>query len=353
MSLPSLNQPFVIGTSPTALGPVPRISCQMTRSDLWGTVKARWGVGRMSYTVDPGLYAIGTPDSESPVLATSNYKMTFDVLRQSLQDISAWILVVDTQGINVWCAAGKGTFGTDELVRRIETARLSEIVWHRRIILPQLAAPGVAAHEVRRRSGFRVLYGPIRAEDIRQYLAQGCQAGPEMRRKTFGLKERIVLIPVELVGACKTALLALPLFFLLGGLAGQGSFLKEGSATALFAAIALGAAILAGAVLTPILLPWLPGRAFSLKGVVPGLVAAGLVAFIRLSWWGPMPAMLEIVGWGLLTVAAATYAAMNFTGASTYTSLSGVKKEMRVAVPLQIVAALTGVILWAGSVMLA
>ena len=325
----------------------------MTRTDLWGTVKARWGVGRMSYTVDPGLYAVGTPDSESPVLATSNYKMTFDVLRRALQDISAWIVVVDTQGINVWCAAGKGMFGTDELVRRIVTTHLPEIVRHRRIILPQLAGPGVAAHEVRRRSGFRVLYGPIRAGDIRQYLAQGCQAGPEMRRKTFGLRERVVLIPVELVGACKTALLALPLFFFLGGLADQGSFLMEGFSTALFAAVALGAAIVAGGVVTPILLPWLPGRAFSLKGVAPGLAAAGFVAFIKLFWWGPTPGMLEIMGWSLLTVAAATYAAMNFTGASPYTSLSGVKKEMRVAVPLQIVAALAGVILWAGSVMLA
>ena len=74
----------------------------------------------------------------------------------------AWILVLDTNGVNVWCAAGKGTFGTDELIRRIEATGLPEIVSHNRVIVPQLGGPGVAAHEVRKRSGFRVVYGPVR-----------------------------------------------------------------------------------------------------------------------------------------------------------------------------------------------
>ena len=80
-------------------------------------MKVRWGIGRMNYRVDPGLYSLGNPDALSPVLVSANYKMSFDRLRESLPGRNAWILVLDTDGVNVWCAAGKGTFGTEELTR--------------------------------------------------------------------------------------------------------------------------------------------------------------------------------------------------------------------------------------------
>ncbi len=87
----------------------------------------------MDYAIDPGLYALGDPDRESPVLVSANYKMSFDDLRSALPGRNLWILVLDTKGINVWCAAGKGTFGTEELVKRIEASHLKEIVSHRSI----------------------------------------------------------------------------------------------------------------------------------------------------------------------------------------------------------------------------
>ena len=79
-----------------------------------------WAIGRSRYAVAPGLYALGAPDPWSPVFVTANYKLSFDRLRTAAPGLNAWILVLDTRGINVWCAAGKGTFGTDEVVRRIE-----------------------------------------------------------------------------------------------------------------------------------------------------------------------------------------------------------------------------------------
>jgi len=90
--------------------------------------------------------------------------------------------VLDTHGINVWCAAGRGLFGTDEVVRQVEAVGLSARVSHRKLVLPQLAAPGVAAHEVKRRTGFRVIYGPVRAADIPTFLAARMTATPEMRQ---------------------------------------------------------------------------------------------------------------------------------------------------------------------------
>jgi CO dehydrogenase/acetyl-CoA synthase gamma subunit (corrinoid Fe-S protein) len=67
----------------------------------------------------------------SPVLVWANYKMSFDRLRSELDSVDAWILVLETHAVNVWCAAGKGAFGTDELVRRIDAARLPGIVDHK------------------------------------------------------------------------------------------------------------------------------------------------------------------------------------------------------------------------------
>lgn len=105
--------------------------------------------------------------------------------------------------------AGKGTFGTNELLERLARVKLSQVVSHRTIIIPQLGAPGVSAHEVQRHSGFKVVYGPIRAEDIRQFLNSGMKAIPEMRTVKFTLYNRLVLTPMELVGSLKALLIIL------------------------------------------------------------------------------------------------------------------------------------------------
>ena len=343
---PSPEQPFVVGSVETPVGRVAQVSSTLTWRDRWGTVKARWGVGRMDYTVEPGLYALGNPDSQSHVLVTANYKMSFDRLRETLSGRDVWLLVLDTKGINVWCAAGKGTFGTEELVRRIALSGLSKVVSHRELILPQLSGPGVAAHQVKKFSGFRVHYGPIRASDLTAYLEAGLKATPEMRLKTFSLRERLALIPIEIVAAFKVSLLILITFFLLGGLGGPDEYWTNAMNYGLFAVVATLSAIVAGAVLTPILLPILPGRAFSLKGCIVGVVVALTLLIVRnpdLALW---PGRLEMAAWLLLVPALAAYLAMNFTGASTYTSLSGVKKEMQTALPLQIGAGVAGLGLW-------
>ena len=303
----------------------------------------------MRYTVDPGLYALGRPDGESPVLVTANYKMSFDALRQALPGRDAWILVLDTHGINVWCAAGKGTFGTEELVARVRSTGLEQVVTHRRLILPQLAGPGVAAHLVKQLSGFEVVYGPIQANDLPVFLDAGLKATPAMRRKTFNLGERAVLIPVELVGTLKPAALIIPVLFLLGGLGGPQGYWNNAWHYGWTAVAALLSAILAGAVVAPLLLPWLPGRAFSLKGY-----AAGLVTTLVFVWWQGLDFSswgnrLHTCAWLVLIPTVAAFLAMNFTGASTYTSLSGVKKEMRWAVPLQIGGVVAGLGLWLAS----
>jgi len=349
-TVPDLNQSFVSGSIDTPAGGLPQISSALARQDRWGSIKTRWGAGRMNYKVDPGLYALGTPDNNSSVFVSANYKLSFDRLRSALTGRSAWILVLDTKGINVWCAAGKGTFGTDELIRRKNISNLNNIVSHRKLILPQLGAPGVAAYKVKQISGFKVQYGPIRAEDLPAYLDANFKATAPMRLITFPLKERAVLIPVELVEAIKPFLIIATVLFVLGGIGGPSGFWANALSHGLFAVLALLCAVIGGTVLNPLLLPYLPGRAFSIKGFSTGIVIALILLYLRdinlLAW----PGRIEALAWMLIIPAVSGYLAMNFTGCSTYTSLSGVKREMRWALPLEIACAATGLVMWIGAI---
>ena len=348
-----LSQSFVTGSMDTSVGPIPQVTSQLRGQDHWGSIKARWGVGRMDYAVDPGLYALGRPDSNSAVLVTANYKMSFDTLRVSLPGISAWILVLDTKGINVWCAAGKGTFGTGELINRIDFTGLKNVVTHRKIIVPQLGAPGVAAHEIKRATGFKVQYGPVRAKDLPLYLESGWKATPAMRMITFPMKDRAVLIPIEIVATAKPfAIIALSAVAL-SGIGGPDGFWANTFNYGLFAVGAVLCAILSGAALIPLFLPYLPGRAFSLKGFFTGLIIAVILLYLRNANLQVWAGMIEALAWLLIIPAVSSYLAMNFTGCSTYTSLSGVKREMRWALPAQIVAGALGVIIWMTSLLIA
>ena len=208
---------FIENFITTDIGPVPKIKTKMERQDIKATILVRTGIGRGNYKIAPGLYGIGSPDKTSEVLVTANFKLTFDHLRRELNNINAWILILDTQGVNVWCAAGKGTFSTKELVKRIKLSSLEKVVDHKRVILPQLGATGVAAREVKKESGFRVVYGPVRAKDIPAFLENNRKADKKMRTVTFNFIERLILTPVELNVVLKPAIIATVILFLLSG----------------------------------------------------------------------------------------------------------------------------------------
>jgi acetyl-CoA decarbonylase/synthase complex subunit gamma len=275
------------------------------------------------------------------VLVGANYRLSFDHLRRALAGRDAWILVLDTNGINVWCAAGKGTFGSGELIARIAAVGLAGRVSHRTVVVPQLGATGIAAHEVSRASGFTVVFGPVRAADLPAFLDAGMAATPAMRRVTFTLRDRLILVPVELV---QSAAWAAPLFgalLLAGGLVPRGfswgTLLERAPATA---GACLGA-LVAGSALTPLLLPWIPGRSFALKGALLGALWAAVAGAALLR----AEAALALAGWAGALTAAAAFFALQFTGSSVITSLSGVRREMRLALPLQIAGVTLGVVL--------
>jgi len=328
----------------TDAGAISIVSTDLTMSDYWEHVKCRTSAFRNNYTVNPGLYAVGAPDKNSDVLVSANYKLSFDALRKALKGLNAWILVLNTEGINVWCAAGKGTFGTDELVRSISITKLDRIVDHRRIIVPQLGAPGISAHKAKKAAGFKVCYGPVRADDIGAYIAAGYEATREMRTVTFPLIDRLILAPMEINPAMKKhyplyALIMLAIF----GLQPGGIFFKDALEGGLpFLLLGL-ISVSAGALFTPVLLPFIPFRSFAIKGWIIGILSVFLSTKL-IAMLGHLDTVLLIFTY-LFFPLASSYIALQFTGATTFTGISGVKKELKISIPLYILGIVVSLIL--------
>jgi acetyl-CoA decarbonylase/synthase complex subunit gamma len=332
--------PGFLGWLDTPAGRVARISARWSSADRLGAWKVRWAIGRMDYLVPPGLYALGNPSPESPVAVTCNYKLTYDLVRRALDGRDAWLLVLETHGINVWCAGGKGTFGTAELVRRIGSTRLGRVVSHRTLLLPLLSANGVCARHVKVQSGFEARFATIRADDLPEYIDNGFKTTDAMRRTTFTPGERMALAPVEWLQAVRGSAPFLAACAAAGMIA---SFDDPLSAPAFAPVLAVFGALCFGTVAFPLLLPWLPGRSFAFKGALLGLLPA-LAAGILSGWRAGsfLPALL-------LLPAVTSFFALTFTGSTPFTSRSGVKKEIRLALPPMVAAALSGILTWAVS----
>ena len=346
LSCPDANRSaprWITGAVPTPAGAVPQISTAWTRDDYWGMIKSRSGGYRMRYTVAPGLYAVGLPGRESDVFTTANYKLSFDILRRSLTGFNAWVLVLDTKSINVWCAAGKGTFGTDELAKRITEGRLDAVVGHRRVIVPQLGAVGVNASDVMKRTGFRVSFGPVEARDIPEYIRAGYKKTKAMSTMRFTMLDRLVLTPMEINPAMKKFPWVAAGILLIFGLQPSGLLFRDAWFNGLpFQLLGL-LAVLTGALVTPVLLPYVPFRSFAAKGWIMGVLSV----FVATRYLGPSgvqdPILLAVAY--LLFPSLSSYIALQFTGSTTFTGMSGVKKELKIGLPLYIGAAGVSLIL--------
>jgi len=314
------------------------VGTRLSFRDYFGAFRMRVGAEREKYRVAPGIYKVGAPSLSSPVFVSANYKMSFDFLRRGLSGINAWILVLNTRGVNVWCAAGKKTFSTNEIVRMVKESELENFVSHRELILPQLSAPGVSAHEVMKKSGFKVRFGPIRAEDIKRFMANGKKADAEMRTVTFNIWERFILTPRELTSRITTSFYIISAIFIISS-AGNETLVRG-----LFGTTAYFIGLFAGTIVTPLLLPWLPGRSFALKGAVTGIILGSLFCFL-FGGHGNMATAAMLI----FAMSVSSYTAITFTGATPFTSPTGVEKEMRRAIPLQIAAVVLSCGLWIGN----
>jgi NAD-dependent dihydropyrimidine dehydrogenase PreA subunit len=138
-----------------------------------------------------GLIRIGHPGKNAPVFLTCNYHLTVERVKRTLKEIDCYLLVANSRGINVWCAAAGGHFTSHDVISALKTSGIEEIVNHRKVILPQLAATGIESRVIQKKTGWNVVWGPVYAKDIPAFLKCGSMKTPEMREVKFPLVQRI------------------------------------------------------------------------------------------------------------------------------------------------------------------
>ncbi len=139
----------------------------------------------------PGLIEIGHPNRQSPVLLTCNYRLTVERVVRALQGLDCYLLVANSRGVNVWCAATGGLFTHHDVISALKISGIEKRVDRRELVLPQLAATGVEAREVRNRAGWEVVWGPVDARDIPAFLGKDGGKTLKMREVTFGWMQRL------------------------------------------------------------------------------------------------------------------------------------------------------------------
>lgn len=169
----------------------------------------------LPFPCNTGLVKIGNPGRDAPVLLTGNFRLTVERVRRALQGIDAYLLVANSRGVNVWCAATGGHLTNHDVVSVLKTSGIGELVDHRHVILPQLAATGIEAKIVHQKTGWKVVWGPVYATSILEFLASGLQKTPEMRTVRFAWPQRLEMAVAWAFPISLLSLLALP-------------FLKEG-----------------------------------------------------------------------------------------------------------------------------
>lgn len=312
-----------------------RVGPQWTFADARGAARCRLTRFALHYNVSPGLYALGRPGRDAPVVVTGNYKLTFDILRRDLSGADCWILVLETNGMSVWCAAAQGSFGAEELSTRVARTRLADVVAHRVLTLPRLASESVRASDVLAQTGFQVRFGPVQSRCLPQYL-KTAEVTPEMEKVDFALRDRLVLVPMEMGKALKQFLVFAFAALIYAGLAPGGVDVQKALLGA-WPLLVLGlGSVLAGSVLVPALLPWIPFRPFTVKGWLLGAVVTGALLHGAGLARGMDPLLLASC-WCFFP-GAAGYLAFRFAGATTYAGPADARRELRLFLPLYGVA---------------
>lgn len=138
-----------------------------------------------------GLFEIGSPGRDAPVLVTGNYLLTVEILKKELRNLNLYLLVANSRGINVWCAATGGHFTNHDVISVLKTTYISELVDHRTYILPQLAATGIEPRKIHHKTGWKGIWGPVYANQLQNYLQNENVAKQENREVEFGPLQRV------------------------------------------------------------------------------------------------------------------------------------------------------------------
>ncbi len=138
-----------------------------------------------------GMIKIGNPNKNSPVFLTTNFALTVERVKKALKGTNCYLLIASSHGINVWCSATGGHFTNHDVISILKVSGIEKVVSHRNVVLPQLAATGIESKVISKKTGWNVIWGPVYAKDIPEFIKSGFKKTPQMREVKFPLMQRI------------------------------------------------------------------------------------------------------------------------------------------------------------------
>ena len=282
-----------------------------------------------SYAFAPGVYYTGEYDPRAPLLVTANYHLTVFLVARQLRGRNARLLIVDTDGINVWYSAGKGQFNAWQVLAALDGYAPEVLSAGPKIelVLPKFALAGVN-RAVLRTAGIRPVIGPLYAHDLPAYLDAPPYADCDRDQVRFGLASRLF---TWLPGMVQFAYYAL---YLVAARALLGSSRMDWGLLGLIALVVTA---------YPLLFPWLPGRRFAVKGLsLAGALALGLAAL-----WGAASLGPHQFGVALFFAAGTSvFFALSYTGNSAVSNYSRVRLEIARFLPVAVALYAASLVLW-------
>jgi len=122
-------------------------------------------------TVTEGIYEIGSPDENSPVLVTTNFALTYFIVSGEIEGskVPAWLLIKDSEGLSVLTAWAAGKFSGDDVGAFIKKSGIMDKVKHTEVIIPGYAA-AIAGDVEEELPGWTITVGPREAAHIPAFL---------------------------------------------------------------------------------------------------------------------------------------------------------------------------------------
>lgn len=294
---------------------------------FWDYIKALicWADSfRRTYAVEPGLYYTGSEyDKDSPLLVTANYQLTVFLLARKLGHKNVRLLVIDTDGINVWCAAGKGTFCNDAIFEQL--GRYDESLLKEgdrlRLVLPKLCFAGVDLPSLRK-AGYDAVIGPVYDKDLPAYLLTEPLEDRDTNRVVFGMRSRLFTVVPGLVQLMKYCVILLVAMWLVGQFWSYS-----------IPAVEIIGLVAGLGVLYPVLFPYLPGKWFATKGFWLGV---GICFVMSAMAAGGLISLGGLIVSSLFTLAGGMYFGQSYSGNSAVSNMTSIRKETARLLPVYV-----------------
>ncbi|UCF85000.1 MAG: acetyl-CoA decarbonylase/synthase complex subunit gamma [Desulfobacteraceae bacterium] len=124
-------------------------------------------------TVTQGIYEIGSPDENSPVLVTTNFSLTYFIVSGEIEGsrVPSWLLIMDTEGLSVMTAWAAGKFSGDVVGMFVKKSGIADKVAHKKIVIPGYAA-SISGEMEEELPDWEIMIGPRDASLIPKYLKE-------------------------------------------------------------------------------------------------------------------------------------------------------------------------------------